>query len=557
MKNIKILTLITIVVLGVLFVNVQEVLGNTNTTYVNLSDKEIKVNNETITTDTNQNIYLSNIMDNGGSSNEAIEANEEIDSIININNSGTYEFTGELSNGQISVNSNNINGDVIIVLNNATITCKKAPAIFVYNTDTKSTNCNVTIKTANNSTNIISGGKLKQSVEGWADQKEIIYYVDKGYNDEREYYERYKYDGAISSDISLTFEGEGTLTVNSLKKEGIESKRDITINSGNYIINSLDDGINACADRESVITINDGTILVNVLPEAEEGDGIDSNGSIYINGGSVYAFASETSQDSGLDSDLGIYINGGVVVGTGNMADEVSSNSKQNFIQLQFRNKVEANTLIAITKNDKTPITAFTTEKTYTVLTISYPGLTNEEYMVYEGGNIQGNNVNGLYTEITSYTEGVEKEYNTTAKEKMMGGMQKNPIENIYIFYWVLAILIIALIILIIVCFILKKKGKFTMKGKALVLCIGILIGAILTTTIFFVYNEFIMINPNARGERQIQNNGAEFDGEIMQKPDGEIPEKPEDIEQNTKGDEIFEKLNPQRKEKTEDEKIS
>lgn len=436
-----------------------------STTDINLSNDKITINGEEISTNSSEGIYLSSSMNNGGTSEDAKSANIEVSNIINITKAGTYEFTGELSDGQISVDSNDINGDVIIILNNVDITCKNAPAIFVYNRTITSTTCNVTIKTASGSTNTITGGKIKQNVDDWGNQDEILYYIDKDYDDDREYYERYKYDGAISSDISLIFEGDGTLIVNSTKKEGIESKQNITINSGNYEINSMDDGINACTDNESVITINGGTILINISEEAEEGDGIDSNGSIYINGGKVFAFASESSQDNGLDSDEGIYINGGYVVATGNMADEASKESSQNYLQLNFNQKISKNTLIAITDKNENPLVAFESDRDYTILTISIPELTDEDITVYEGGNIQGTAENGLYTDITSYTKGIEKEYSEVSEqEPMMGQFDNKNIMNEdlnnNIYYIVLGILTVLLIIFIIVAIVINKKGN-------------------------------------------------------------------------------------------------
>ena len=523
-RKIVLIILMLEIVFAVLLINSPKVYAS-NTTYINLSDENITVNNSKITQETNQKIYLSNAMNNGGSSKEAIEANEEITNVININSSGTYEFTGELTDGQISINSNNITGDVIIVLNNVNITCENAPAIFVYNKETKTSICNVIIRTAKDSKNTISGEKLKQSVEDWQDQAELLYYVEKDYNDEGEYYERYKYDGAISSDISLTFEGEGTLEVNSLSKEGIESKRDITINSGNYNINSLDDGINASADGESVITIKGGNVLVNVLKEAEEGDGIDSNGYIYINGGNIYAFASETSQDNGLDSDLGIYINGGTVVATGNMADTVSKDSKQNFLQLQFKNKISKNSLITITDKNKNPITAFETNREYSILTISVPELVGEEINVYEGGEVEGTSQNGLYTNITSYTLGTEKEYNTASEMGRPGQFERN-FENVNnqnskIYIYTIVILASILIVLIIVFFVLKKKGKI------ITLFIGIVIGAILATTGFMIYTNVTIKQEPMLINEEMQNDKQQMPGGQIQQ--GEIPEKPND----------------------------
>ena len=498
MKNKKIFFIgfiLIILFFNVLFTCVSQAELENDIQYIALDDENITVNNEEITTNTAETIYLTNAMDNGGNSDEAKNANVKIANIININKSGTYELTGKLSDGQIAINTNDIQGNVTIILNNVDITCENAPAIFVYNSNNDSNTCTVTIELAEGSTNTIAGGKLKQSVEGWENQEELLYYIDKGYDDEGTYYERYKYDAAISSDISLTFDGRGTLTINSLAKEGVESKRDITINNGNYIINSLDDGINACTDRESIITINGGNILVDVSDEAEEGDGIDSNGYIYINGGYVYAFASEISQDSGLDSDLGIYINGGYVVGTGNMADEISTNAQQNYMQMQFTTKVNSGDLITITDESKNPIVAFKTDKSYSVITVSTPELQDGEHYVYEGGEIEGKSENGLYTEITSYEEGTIKEYNNTEN-----GIRPNdfrPIENNQmleeknnnIYFYVMSGLGILLILLVILAIILVKKEKINIKGNILILIIGIILGSIITIGVFYIMN--------------------------------------------------------------------
>lgn len=472
-----------------------------------LSDEGILVNNEAISTVDTNNIYLSNGMSNGGTSENAMNANIQIANVVNIKNSGTYEFTGTLTDGQIAIDANKLAGNVTIILNNVNITCKNAPAIFVYNSKLDSASYTVTIKVADGSTNIIAGGKIKQSVEGWEDQSNLLYYVDKGHDDDGNYYERYKYDGAISSDVSLKFEGNGTLTVNALAKEGIESKKHITINSGNYIINALDDGINACTDEESVITINDGTILVNVLPEAEEGDGIDSNGSIYINGGKVFAFASEKSQDSGLDSDTGIYINGGYVVGTGNMTDEVSTASEQAFMQVQFDNKIAKDTLLTILNESKNPIIAFKSNRAYTILTISSPKLQNGEHYIYEGGSIEGTNENGLYIDITSYTAGNIREYRDASNMMKAGDFKPIEIDNqkedrSELHFYIMLSLGTVLIILVILTILLVKLKKVNIKGNLIILIIGMVLGTMISLeTIYQIYNRKMESN----GEQQIQ----------------------------------------------------
>lgn len=537
-KILLIKLIIIILVFNLILTYSKDTLAVDVTNYISVSDEKIIVNGEDILEDNLQDVYLTTKMENGGNSEEAEKANIPITNIININKSGIYEFTGKLSEGQIAINSNEIKGNVMIILNNVEITCQNAPAIFVYNTNNNSSTCTVTIKLADNSKNIIAGGKIKQSVEGWQDQNKLLYYVDKGYDD-RNYYERYKYDGAISSDISLTFEGNGTLIVNALAKEGIESKRDITINSGNYIINSLDDGINACTDKESTITVNDGSILVNVLEEAEEGDGIDSNGSIYINGGKVYAFASEKSQDSGLDSDTGIYINGGYVVGTGNMADEVNDDSKQEFMQMQFQDKVLKDTLITILDESKNPVIAFETDRAYSILTISSPKLQEGEHYVYEGGKIEGISEHGLYTEITSYEEGAVRQYNdannrmraddirrieTTLIKQQNYSMYKNMIIG----------LIVALILLMVIATILVKTGRTKLKGNFIILLIGIVIGAMITTGIYYLL------------DKQEENSNKQDEFNLQEKP--EMPGLQGEIEESFKG-RPSEQENPNQKE--------
>lgn len=397
----KKLIIIPIIILLSVIIGTQFTYAMSNTR-VSLSDYEITVNGEKIGTDTSSSIYMSSKMNNGGTSSDAISSNVEIDNIININAAGTYEFSGTLSDGQISINANNISSDVRIILNNANITCENAPAIFVYSKNVENEECKVTIESKSGTINNISGGKIKQSVEDWEDQDNILYYIDKGYDDDKQYYERYKYDGAISSDISLVFEGTETLNVSSSSKEGIESKMNITINEGTYNIQSLDDGINACTENKSIITINGGTVIVNILDEADEGDGIDSNGYLYINGGTVYAFAHPGS-DNGLDSDLGTYINGGTVLSTGSMYEEFKTSNNTPIVQVNLSNEVSENESIVIVDENNNAVFAFKTDRKISTFAYSSSDLSNKTYSVYTGTSVEGTlDSNNIYTDVSS-----------------------------------------------------------------------------------------------------------------------------------------------------------
>lgn len=157
----KILIMLVVIMLNFVLSSASSVFATEAETKINLSDNGITVNNEIISENTSESVYLSSIMNNGLANSDA---NIEIKNIVNINKSGVYEFSGKLTDGQISINSNEITGNVTILLNNVDITCENAPAIFVYNKETKSDTCSVEIKTAKDSVNVISGGKIKQSV---------------------------------------------------------------------------------------------------------------------------------------------------------------------------------------------------------------------------------------------------------------------------------------------------------------------------------------------------------------------------------------------------------
>ena len=369
--------------------------------------------------------------------------------VININTTGNIQFTGEITGAMIGVNTNNKTGNINIILNNASIDTdsKKAPAIYVYNKDKNYTDCKVTIKTLANTKNYIEGGKLKKVSLVGSDElaKYSSYYSNDNLTNYNKYtsyygiytsdeisnilfatvqadnedlqdgdpYYFYKASGAISSDIDLYFEGEGYLRITSKNKEGVETKGNLTFSggTGDYEIYAEDDCLNTTTASSNGTTVrNDLTIDVNTLlayvsADADEGDAIDSNGKLIINGGTIYAFAHPSSADAGLDSGNGTYINGGTVIATGNMVDAISNESKQKFIYASF-NGVDADTLIVIKDQDDQVITAFKTDRSIKTLLYSSSTLDYESYKIYVGGTIDGEEVNGLYTKINSYTGG-------------------------------------------------------------------------------------------------------------------------------------------------------
>ena len=387
---------------------------------------------------------------------------------INVNTTGSVEFTGEITGGMIAVDTNGRSGEVNLILNNVKIDTdsKKTPAIYVYNKDITYTGCKVTIKTATGSKNYIEGGKFKKvSLIG---SDELSNYSSKYSGDSSNWYSSYtnyygvytseqiknilfakvqadnedladgdpyyfyKGAGAISSDIDLYFEGTGYLEVISKNKEGIETKGNLTFSggTGDYVVKAEDDCLNTTTTSSSsksarnslTIDVNSLYAIVDAGEDSDEGDAIDSNGTLVINGGTIVAIA-HPGQDAGLDSVSGTYINAGTVLATGDMYDAISSESKQNYIVLSFANKVETDSLITLVNENDEAIMSYKTDRTFTNLIYSSADLTDGTYNLYKGGSVDGSENSGFYTEINNYTKGTMQAYSTEGMQGRMGGM--------------------------------------------------------------------------------------------------------------------------------------
>lgn len=153
--------------------------------------------------------------------------------------------------------------------------------------------------------------------------------------------------------------GDITVSTAGNNAEGIESKKELTVNNGTILVNAYDDAINS----SSHMHINGGDITV----VAKDNDGLDANGNMYINGGLIKAFgtsAPECGIDANEEGGYSVVFTGGTLlaVGGGNSVPSTSA-STQPYVSGNL--SVAAGNVVSLVSGSDT-LATFTVPSTYT-----------------------------------------------------------------------------------------------------------------------------------------------------------------------------------------------
>lgn len=438
-----------------------------------LSDKQITIDGEKITNDNTQAVYSANDIvfylagqdftyGEGEKEDEHEQSEADAHTVVHITKPGRYVLSGELSAGQVAVDlgedaETDPDAVVTLILNDVDITCTVAPAIIFYNVyecgvadeesatkdvDTSKAGANVII--ADGTENNIVGSHVAEIYKSYELSDDGTEVVDSK--------KLHKYDAAFYSKKTMNVtggeKGDGILNITA-DNEGLDSELHLTINGGNISIESGNDGINTNEDNVSVTTINSGNLNILVTGSTGEGDGIDSNGWLVINGGTVTCQACGTSGDAGIDSDMGIYINGGTVVASGNMMDRIAGGD-QTYAVFNFTSSQSGESTYILKNAEEKEVATYKPTNAFTYLVVAGDYLTEGEYSLWQdgkalsvaqtGGQQMQRPDNMEMPEDMTFPEGMENmtpPENMGERPEMPEGMEppegfdgKNPFEN-------------------------------------------------------------------------------------------------------------------------------
>ena len=191
-------------------------------------------------------------------------------------------------------------------------------------------------------------------------------------------------DDGVHTDTNFTVQG-GTLEVTK-SYEGLEGMQ-VWIEGGEISITANDDAVNIASNTTSatgfVLVVSGGKTKI-----LAGGDGIDSNGSIYMTGGELEISGPTNNGNGSLDYAGSCTVQGGVftMAGAAGMAQTPDNNSAQVGVMVYFNATVDKGTTVSLKDEDGHEVISMTPEVSYQCAYFSTPELKQgETYSLWQG----------------------------------------------------------------------------------------------------------------------------------------------------------------------------
>lgn len=142
------------------------------------------------------------------------------------------------------------------------------------------------------------------------------------------------------------------------------------------------------------LEITGGTWVIDA-----DGDGLDSNGTATMTGGTVVVSGPTNNGNGAIDVNGTFEITGGSLVAAGSAGMLVSptATGDQGVLTVSFASAIAEGTVITVSDSDGDHVASFTTSKISQAVVLSVPGLVSgEEYTISTGASVDGEEVSGL-----------------------------------------------------------------------------------------------------------------------------------------------------------------
>lgn len=280
---------------------------------------------------------------------------------IGITKGGTYRITGQLTDGQLEINTTK---KVVLQLNGMSIRNSAGSAINAL--DAK----RLTIELMPGTTNTLEDGGTHD-----AD------------------------NATLFSNDTVEICGSGTLEIKANYAHGIKSDDDIVMTSGNVNITSKKTGLYANDNVE----INGGNLFCDA-----ETNGIKCKNTVCINGGYSALFGGVKEEKGAIICEGALTVNGGTLFAVGNVSSVPVNGSRQNVMVMHFQTARAAGVLSRI-ENNHNNILTITSPRPYSMVLFSTAGMTSGlSYSIYEGGTVTGGSLSHHVTTGGSYAGGTK-----------------------------------------------------------------------------------------------------------------------------------------------------